>query len=250
MGRIMREFEVGSYNELVEGIDVAAAELKDNGYNLWWRGQVRQWPLVPSVHRREREGVAEEKLVSMFRHKARTRGAPVLEDETINWLMVMQHHGAPTRLLDWSESALVAAYFTCDDLSQKDETACLVALFPSVLNKYHLEHEGVPSCTHPVIRALANAAWKKKEGPIVAAFTPLEFDRRMMVQHTVFTIHRDVTPLGELANAGDYVAILKIMPSAKVEIRKRVLQFGMRRGLLFPDLDNLATELKELREAE
>jgi hypothetical protein len=84
----------------------------------WCRGQERaEWPLVPKLYRGEPD---DHQLEYEIREEFATR-APALSDytkpsenpELNNWesYFVMHHYGAPTRLLDWTESSLIALYF-------------------------------------------------------------------------------------------------------------------------------------------
>jgi hypothetical protein len=50
------------------------------------------------------------------------------EHDLLGWLALMQHYGAPTRLLDWSQSPFVATYFAYEQAS--DDDSALYALDP------------------------------------------------------------------------------------------------------------------------
>lgn len=52
-----------------------------------------------------------------------------------SWLTLMQHYGLPTRLLDWSESPLVALYFALSSDEDAKADAAVWVLNPMKLNK-------------------------------------------------------------------------------------------------------------------
>src|SRR5215831_16215491 len=69
-------------------------------------------------------GIAEEYIEREFKRRAHHYLADLPnEDEDLEWLALMQHYGAPTRLLDWTRSAYVAAFFAADGASSPNAFA-------------------------------------------------------------------------------------------------------------------------------
>ena len=134
--RIKEHGPIGSLAEFVavSGEIIRASGLKQSAAGVWWRGQSNaSWQLLPSLYRGsipyelERETVRDFKLKSL----PFIRGIkPTLE---VEWLFLMQHHGAPTRILDSTESPLVALYFSVADF-ENQEDAVVWALHPWILN--------------------------------------------------------------------------------------------------------------------
>jgi hypothetical protein len=127
-----------------------------------FRGQgSRHWPLTPSFNRllpRLNESDAlqlEFQMILKFRREAHLHlNSSVMSpdvfkldrlDTYCEWLMLMQHYGAPTRLLDWTDSPYVAIYFAVVD--QWDLDAALWYFDPrpavSIIYQHYGKSQGV-----------------------------------------------------------------------------------------------------------
>jgi hypothetical protein len=124
------------------------ANIDDKWYGKpWFRGQrEREFGdgLLPSLFRKENQNLTykEFEMTREFRLKALAYYKNVPDTDRIDqWLFLMQHYGLPTRLLDWTESPLVAAFFaTKKALENKiEEDAAIFVLDPLHLNEKTLD---------------------------------------------------------------------------------------------------------------
>ncbi|NMC60145.1 MAG: FRG domain-containing protein [Candidatus Methanofastidiosa archaeon] len=106
----------------------------------WFRGAtngLRHKPL-PTVLRKEfgdRSGSYDEfQLTRMFRNRAAVMGETPPRNDIDQWLFLMRHFGLPTRLLDWTEGALIALFFAVCG-SDLEEDPAVWMIHPLELNK-------------------------------------------------------------------------------------------------------------------
>ncbi|MGX9367170.1 FRG domain-containing protein [Desulfoplanes sp. PS50] len=239
-----KELEVNSLAELIE---VAQLVETQSGSQLWFRGHHNhEWHLVPSAHRRN--PLLEATVLNNFRMRApafRT-DCPQHQDYA-SWLPLMQHYGLPTRLLDWTESLVVAAYFASSH-PLVESPASIWMLDPGHLNQLSVGYL-IPFLTDervaPIIREAFGTRIDTKYQEAISVIAPRR-DIRMMVQLGNYTIHRNSTPIENYPDASKFLTKVTIPPDSITAIRRDLSVCGIRHSSLFPDLSSLATELSEI----
>jgi hypothetical protein len=72
-----------------------------------------------------------------------------------------------------------------------------------------------------------------------------ENDMRMLIQQGCFTIHTDQQPLNEREGQERYLTELRIPAQSVRKMAYEIDVCGFRKGDIYPDLEHLATELKD-----
>ena len=220
---------------------------------IWWfRGHAdASWNLQPSLWR-DYSKTQESYMTREFLFKARTRteSYPSGNDNS-GWISLMQHHGLPTRLLDWSKSPLIALFFAAHNyhrhsINISDKKGCLWLLCPGELNK-HFKHEELiyPLDSNLSLKLINQAFYTDQNDNLgVLAASAIETHKRMIMQQSAFTIHSETRPLESLPHNENWLRKIEIPQSALQEIALELEILGIRLSSIFPDLDNLSKEIK------
>ena len=214
---------------------------------FWWRGQSSaEYGLVPGVYRDDRGTRGEQNLCLRFRQYAQTRhdNCPQ-QDEFCSWLFLAQHYGLPTRLLDWSESALVALFFAANTNPILD--ASLFVLQPREMNQVtNGDQTLIPVTSSPATELFRGAFDDHFNREETVAVLSYENDSRMLMQQAAFTLHGTPQDLREIGEQEQLIRTFTVPSVSKASIIEELASLGVRRRTLFPDLANLADDLKNL----
>lgn len=205
-----RDKRIKSLNDLITKLK---GDISDYEGPVWFRGQSNyEWKLQSSFNR-QTNGVTETSLIKKFKQNATILINPRPTD-CFDWLFIMQHHGVPTRLLDWSESPLTATFFAVSENQHLD--GALWMLLPIELNRHSsIEPEypyDIPSFEDVLLKnytpeSIASETTSRLNP--IAAIAPRN-SLRMHSQLGVFTVqHRLQLPIEEI---GDRRHVLKHIP--------------------------------------
>ena len=173
-----------------------------------------------------------------------------------NWLALAQHHGLPTRLLDWTYSPYVALHFATADFNKYHQDGMIWAVnyvdsksyLPDQLTRV-IEEEGSHIFTAEMLEKVASnipQLGELKKGDYTIFFEPPSIDDRIVNQYAVFSMMSNPNIIISDWLAGKEIRHFKIViPAAlKWEIRDKLDQSNINERVLFPGLDGLATWLK------
>ena len=196
----------------------------------------------------------ERHMLRNFRKYAQRKAVP--QDSIWNWLAVAQHHGLPTRLLDWTNSPYVALQFATEDVDAFDTDALVWCVDYNATNhflperlKRALRDEGSDVFTTEM---LTQAAPSLKDFDAlstevyVAFLEPPSLDARIVNQFALFSLVSNPRARLEdwFVEHPDCCRRLIIPSSLKWEVRDKLDQANVTERVLYPGLDGLSRWLK------
>jgi hypothetical protein len=219
--------------------------------NCAFRGERdERWPLYSSLSRylmnfgvdKKAWTEQENRILRVFKRKAHQfLDQPPEPDDDFQWLAMMQHHGAPTRLIDFTWSPYVAAFFA---LERTLSDGVVWAMNPAGIDSSRAEK---PRRMDPRMRGNLSRYYFKGTHRIIWMGEPHRMNRRLIAQSGTFAVPGVLdVPIEEILSDRDQENIL-----AKIVLTNAVRETGMRElyrmnityATLFPDLEGLARSM-------
>jgi FRG domain len=260
LGVSVKVVRLSSWRDIQE----AHGKLAERDERLLFRGQsVSTWPLSTSIERLGRRfglsGVEMEErerflLREFQRHYHRYSAHSPDRDDRLRWMSLMQHHGAPTRALDFTYSFWIAVFFAVEEF----EPDCVAAVWTvSVAALSRVVRAEVPDLfaelqedpTGGKAPELA-ARLLKSEKRVVVPVSPLAQDERLAIQQGIHLVPLSLlAPMQELVDGtipdGVEKYEIALDLDGLVEALGGLQRMNIDRRVLFPDLDGLAGGLRQ-----
>jgi len=239
----------------------------------WFRGEdSTAWllsgtALQPKLYRNSFDSKLILDLEAEMRVEFRRRGAQLITERTPvgkwEWYFLMQHYGAPTRLLDWSDAALVALSFSVSKRGSNGDKNANADAAVYMLDPWWLNEQAFKEVSQLAdeYRSLGPALpdWEEAKPYLTddefdndelgarcpLAIDPSHFSRRFAAQRSCFTIFgREKDGLKCVAKSSDaHLVKLDVKKESIPEIRQDLRWAGISEETIFPDLEGLGREL-------
>jgi len=190
-----------------------------------YRGHANtEWLLQPSVFREGRVGIRNRETLHQWKRMAARFATPAPRND-VEWLVLAQHYGVPTMLLDWTESPLIALFFACYGQDDKEKDGCVWQV--------------------PTARAFTNFQYLETVDPFrnererPGFFWATAMNARTLAQDSAMSLHcspTDIIPSSLLRN------VYTIPASEKKDTLGALKVLGFTRERLFSDI-SMAVEV-------
>jgi hypothetical protein len=255
----MSELRVSSWNELQEALYTGSwnPQIQRFRATFAYRGMWDAKDNLSTSLLRLGLGYERQELHMLRAYRKYAARDAVPRDSVWNWLALAQHHGLPTRLLDWTFSPYVALHFATADPDQFDidgvvwcvDYVKIHARLPPPLKKV-ADEDGVDVFTADLLDRVADTLPKLeamgKDEPFLVFLEPPSLDERIVNQFALFSLMSSPgVNLGQWLAARPELYRKLIIPAAlKWEVRDKLDQANITERVLFPGLDGLSRWLK------
>ena len=203
---------------------------------------------------RQRNDQLERHLLRNFKKYAHDNA--VAHDSLWHWLSIAQHHGLPTRLMDWSYSPFVAMHFATSRLEDFDRDGAIWVInyeqahqsLPSTLREA-LHVEGANIFTAEILSSITNNL-EEFDGfsdlPFLLFFEPPSMNQRIVNQYAILSTLSNPKLVVDVWARKHEKLCRKIIIPAKIkwEVRDKLDQANITERVLFPGMDGLTSWLK------
>lgn len=258
---MIKEFEVSNIAEYIQVVN----EIRCLGYNFY-RGQDSfvEHKMLPSLLREDiktKRRIYSNNCDNSFMNSFKSRAVACINFTPQNdweWMSTAQHYGLPTRMLDWSQSALSALFFAVEneefEYNDENDTSIIWCLNPIELNektRFVEDYTVIPNIIEQnevlqqklqekfgIGKSLAEIIYP------IALICPAS-NGRINAQKGTFTLFPlNAKPLEEMEDMDDVLVKIKLARDSKKEIKKQLFEIGITYSNIYPDLDYVCKDIK------
>ncbi len=203
-----------------------------------FRGQTHGHPLLPKIARRD-AAIDTTKLEQEMLAELRRRGDMILPGGLLDdWdlIVLAQHFGMATRLLDWSSNPLVAMWFAC--INADPAKSSFVYCF-DVQNEHLLNRSTDPDPFHRTKTRV---------------FKPKINNDRILAQQGWFTAHKHSKSAGRFVpfdtnpDVTNSITRIEIQPEVRASLLTQISRLGINYETMFPGIEGLCKHINWMHE--